>query len=116
MKRLFLTADELKMNPMYIDEPLGRLWSEKNIFFLAGCLFSYIWFIHVHRTCILTVFGLFLVISFILLLIWMNQMYIDEPLSSFRRFFAFGNLTDEPLGSGKVHPCTFGSLRNGGEA
>ena len=110
MKRPCMTPDAVKMNPMYIDEPLGRLWSEKNIFCMAGCLLAVIWFIHVHRTWSLAVFGSFLVIFFNLLLIWMNQMYIDEPLCSFKRFFAFGNLSDEPLGRGKVHPCTFGSL------
>ncbi len=104
----------LLMNPMYIDEPLGRLWSEKNIFCMVGCLLAVIWFIYVHRTWLLVGFGSFLVIFFILLLIRMNQMYIDEPLCSFKRFFAFGNLSDEPLVSGKVHPCTFGSLRKVG--
>lgn len=41
-------------------------------------------------------------------------MYMDEPLSKFKRFFAFWKLTDEPLTSGDFHRGSFGSLRNGG--
>jgi len=63
---------------------------------------------------VMAVFGSFFYIFFILVVTRMNQMYMDEPLSKFKRFFAFANFTDEPLTYGDLHRGSFGSLRNGG--
>lgn len=60
---------------------------------------------------VVAVFGSFFYIFFILVVIWMNQMYLDEPLSKFKRFFAFVNFTDEPSDYGDLHRGSFGSLR-----
>jgi hypothetical protein len=102
------------MNQMNLMNLLQALCHEKNIFCLLGCLLAGIWCIEVHRPMVLAVFGSFFYIFFILVVTRMNQMYMDEPLSKFKRFFAFWNLTDEPLTSGDFHRGSFGSLRNGG--
>lgn len=114
MKTLLMNPDRVRMNQMYLMNLLEGLWSKKNIFCLAGCLLAGIWCMQVHRTCLMAVFGLFSFIFFILVVTRMNQMYIDEPLSSFKRFFAFGNLPDEPWAWVNLHRGSFGSLRNEG--
>lgn len=114
MKTLLMSLDELLMNQMYLMNLLEGLWSKKIFFCLAGCLLAGIWCMQVHRASILAVFGLFPFILFILVAFWMKQMYIDEPLCIFKRFFAFGNLPDEPWGRVVLHRSTFGSLRNEG--
>ena len=100
-----------QMNQMYLFEGLRG----KKIFFcFVGCLLACIWYIEVHWLVVFAIFGSFCSISFILVVTTMNQMYIDEPLSIFKRFFAFGNCGDEPLKICQVHRGSFGSLRNGG--
>lgn len=100
-----------QMNPMNL---LQALWHKKNIFCLVMCLLAGIWCMQVHRTSSLAILGSLFFIFFNLVVIWMKQMYIDEPLCKFKRFFAFGNFNDEPLTYGDFHRGSFGSLRNGG--
>jgi len=107
---------EVLMNQMNQMNLFEGLWDEKIFFLMVGCLWAGFCFMQVHRTGVEAVFGSFCSIFFILLVIRMNQMYLDEPLCVFKRFFAFGICGDEPLGMAQLHPCTFGSLRNGGEA
>lgn len=107
---------EVLMNQMNQMNLFEGLWDEKNFFPMVGCLLAGFCFMQVHRTGVEAVFGSFCSIFFILLVIRMNQMYLDEPLCIFKRFFAFGICGDEPLGMGQLHRGSFGSLRNGGEA
>jgi len=100
-----------QMNPMNLFE---ALWSKKIFFCFTGCLLAEIWCIEVHRPMVLAFFGSFSSIFFILVVTKMNQMYMDEPLSKFKRFFAFGECADEPLHYGELHRGSFGSLRIGG--
>ena len=109
----FLEVRMNQMNQMYL---LQRLWHEKNFFCLAGCLLAGIRYMQVHRASILADFCVFSYIFFILVSSLMNQMYMDEPLCKFKRFFAFGMFMDEPLTEANLHRGSFGSLRNGGEA
>lgn len=97
-----------QMNQMNLFE---GIWSKKKIFCIVGGLLAGICFIKVHRVMVLAVFGSFFYIFFILLVTRMYQMYINEPLSKFKRFFAFWKLTDEPSTYGDLHRTTFGSLR-----
>lgn len=101
------------MNQMNLMNLFEGLWSKKIFFCIGGCLFAGIWCIEVHRVLVLAVFGSFFYIFFILVVTRMNQMYLDEPLSIFKRFFAFGECTDEPLTYGDFHRGSFGSLRKG---
>lgn len=99
------------MNQMNLMNLFEALWSKKIFFCIVGCLLAGIWCIDVHRPMVLAVFGSFFHIFFILVVTRMNQMYMDEPLIKFKRFFAFWKLTDEPLTSGDFHRGSFGSLR-----
>lgn len=108
-----MNPEEHRMNQMNQMNLFEGLWHEKFFFHVFGCLLAGFCFIEVHRTMVFAVFGSFCSIFFILVVTTMNQMYIDEPLSIFKRFFALGNLTDEPSHFGKVHRGSFASLRNG---
>lgn len=101
-----------QMNQMNLFE---GLWDEKIFFLILGCLWAGFCFMQVHRTGVQAVFRSFCSIFFIFIVTTMNQMYIDEPLSIFKRFFAFGICGDEPSEKCQVHRGSFGSLRNGGD-
>lgn len=105
---------ETRMNQMNLMNLFEGLWSQKIFFCILGCLLAGIGCMQVHRTSVLAVLGSFFYIFFILVVTRMNQMYVDEPLCKFKRFFAFWRLTDEPLTYGDFHRGSFGSLRNGG--
>ncbi len=102
------------MNPMNPMNLLQGSWDEKKFFYSLGCFLGLRRFIEVHRAMVFSVFGSFCSIFFILVVTTMNQMYMDEPLSIFKRFFALGKCTDEPSHYGKVHRGSFASLRTGG--
>lgn len=106
-----MNPEEHRMNQMNQMNLFEGLWHEKIFFHVFGCLLAVFCFIEVHRSGVEAVFGSFCSIFFILLVTTMNQMYIDEPLSIFKRFFAFGKFTDEPLEKCQVHRGSFGSLR-----
>lgn len=109
-----MNPEEHRMNQMNQMNLFEGLWHEKIFFLVFGCLLAGFCFIEVHRTGVKAVFGSFSSISFILLVTTMNQMYIDEPLSIFKRFFAFGICMDEPSEKCQVHRGSFGSLRKVG--
>lgn len=99
------------MNQMNLMNLLRALYDEKIFFSIIGCLLAGIWYMQVHPAGVMAVFGWFFNIFFILVVTSMKQMYLDEPISVFKRFFALVNLPDEPLTNANLHRGSFGSLR-----
>lgn len=114
MKTFQMNPNKVRMNQMNQMYLFGRPCHVKIFFLHGGVPFGRI-FLHSGSSChFFGGFCLFLFIFFILVAYWMKQMYIDEPLCSFRRFLPFGDfhlVDDEPLGRVNLHRGSFGSLR-----
>lgn len=102
------------MNQMNQMNLLQGNWYIKKYFFFLGRFLAVIWVHSGSFERFSMAFGFITINISKLLVVWMYQMYVDEPLVTFKRFFYFDVFSfagDEPWGWVNLHSGSFGSLR-----